>query len=64
MKNQCQHSTKKHFNELLQLLQKFKELFDGTLGNWKTYPVHFELKSNAKPIFPIPYPVFKVHNHL
>ena len=32
MKNQCQHSTETQRNELLTLLQKIKELFDGTLG--------------------------------
>ena len=31
-------------NELLNLLQKTEELFDGTLGSWKTYPVESELK--------------------
>ena len=35
-------------NELLKLLQKFEELFDGTLGPWKTYPVDLELKEDAK----------------
>ena len=31
-------------NELIRLLQKFEELFDGILGTWETYPVDFELK--------------------
>ena len=31
-------------NELLKLLQKFEEFFDGTLGTWKTGPVDFKLK--------------------
>ena len=37
-------------NELLKLLHKFEELFDGTLGTWKTYPADFKLKEDAKPI--------------
>ena len=48
-------------NEVLKLLQKFKEMFDGTLGTWKTDPVHFRLKEDAKPICLRPYPVPKVH---
>ena len=41
MKNQCQHLTKAQSNKLLKLLQTIDELFDGTLGTWKTYPVKF-----------------------
>ena len=44
METQCQHLTMTQRNELLKLLQRFKELFDGTLGTWKIYPVDFELK--------------------
>ena len=39
---------------------KSKELFDITLGTWKTYPVDFELKNDVKPIRSIPYPVPKI----
>ena len=28
----------------------FKQLFDKTLGNWKTYLVDFALKDNTNPI--------------
>ena len=37
-------------NDLLQLLQWIKELFDGTLGTWETYPTEFELKRMQMPI--------------
>jgi len=47
-------------NKLLGLLNKFKELFDGTLGDWKTEPVSSELKGGAKPYHGRPYPVPKV----
>jgi hypothetical protein len=43
------------------LLLKFKELFDGTLGDWKLLPVSFELKEGAKPYHGRPYPVPKIH---
>ena len=36
METQCQHLTMTQRNELLKLLQKFEELFDGILGTWKT----------------------------
>ena len=35
MENQCQHLTVTQRNELLKLLQKFEEFFDGTLDTWK-----------------------------
>ena len=33
----------------LELLEKCKSLFDGTLGKWKGEKCHIELKENAKP---------------
>ena len=41
MENQCQHLTITQRNKFLQLLQKHEDLFDKTLGIWKTYPVEF-----------------------
>ena len=43
MENQCQHLSEVKFKSLLKLLQKFEELFDGTLGTWKADPVDFKL---------------------
>ncbi len=44
--------------KLLELLEKFEQLFDGTLGNWRTKPVSFQLKDGVTPYhgraFPIP----------
>ena len=39
METQCQHLTMTQHNELLKLLQKFEQLFDGALGTWKSDPV-------------------------
>jgi hypothetical protein len=50
-----------HRNSLLALLLKFKELFDGMLGDWKLPPVSFELKEGAKPYHGRPYPIPKIH---
>ncbi len=36
---------------------EFEELFDGTLGDWRTEPVYFELKEGAKPYHGRLYPV-------
>ena len=44
MEIQCQHLTTPQRNELLKLLQKLGDFFNGTLGTWKTDPVYFELK--------------------
>ena len=51
-------------NELLKFLQKCEEFFDGTLGSWKTYPVDFELKKDAKQIFSQPYLVPKINEEI
>ena len=64
METQCQHLPMTQRNELLKLLQKSEELFDGTIGTWKKDPVDFELKEDAKPIFLRPYPVPKVHEEM
>jgi hypothetical protein len=42
------------------VLLKFKEFFDGTLGDWKLPPVSFELKEGAKPYHGRPYPIPKI----
>ncbi len=46
-------------NSLLELLTEFEELFDGTLGDWNTEPVSFELKEGMKPYHGKAYPVPK-----
>ena len=43
VKDNCKHLPKNDQQQLLELLLKFEELFDGTLGDWKTTPVSFEL---------------------
>ena len=61
MKTQCQHLKITQCNEFLKLLHRFKELFDVTLGTWKTDPVDFKLKQDVNEIFLQPYTVRKVH---
>ena len=57
----CEHIDESERQELLELLQKYEEMFDGTLGDWKTEPVHFELKEGAKPFRGRPCPVPHIH---
>ena len=64
MKNQFQQLTETQRNELLILLQKFKDLCDGTLSTWIIYQVYFELKEYVEPIGSRPYPVTKVHDEM
>ena len=47
------HLKDKHKNLLLELLQKYKNMFDGTLGKYTGSNYTIELKEDAKPI-PIP----------
>ena len=64
MDNHCQHLTMTQRNELLKLLQKPEEFFDGTLGTRKIDPVDFELKEDAKPICSRLYPVPKINKEI
>jgi hypothetical protein len=40
---ECTHLDNTEQKQLLKLLQKFEDLFDGTLGTWKIDPVDLEL---------------------
>ena len=44
MENQCHHLAITQHNELQKLWQNFDNLFNGTLGTWKTDSVDFESK--------------------
>jgi hypothetical protein len=61
VKNNCAHLSMPYRNLLLALLLKYKELFDGMLGEWKLPPVSFELKEGAKLYHGRPYPIPKIH---
>jgi hypothetical protein len=61
VKSNCTHLSRPHCNSLLELLLKFEELFDGTLGDLKLLPVSFELTEGAKPYHGRPYPILKIH---
>ncbi len=46
---------------MLDLLTEYEDLFDGTLGDWKTEPVSLELKEGVKPYHGRAFPVPKIH---
>ena len=47
----------KEITELPRFLEDFKDLFDGTLGDWDTDPVDLELNPVSKPFHNKYYPV-------
>ena len=61
VKNSCKHLSADHQKKLLQLLVKFELLFDGTVGDWRTKPVSFQLKEGASPYHCRAFPVPKIH---
>jgi len=54
----CVHLKEEEKEELLLLLESFKDLFDGSLGSWKGEALNIEVKDDVKPYharaFPIP----------
>jgi hypothetical protein len=61
VKDNCSHLNLDEQAKLLEFLMKYEDLFDGTLGDWKTEPVSVELKEGTRPYHGRPYPVPKVH---
>ncbi len=47
--------------ELRVLLEKYEDLFDGTLGQWTSQEYDIELKADAKPYHARAYPIPKIH---
>ena len=50
MGKQCQYMNATEYYRLINILKKFKDLFDGTLSMWNTTPVDLELKENLNPV--------------
>ena len=55
----CTHLSDPDKQKLLELLQGFEELFDGTLGDWDCEPVSLQLREGAKPYHGRPFPIPK-----
>jgi hypothetical protein len=61
VKDNCKHLSANQQKMLLQLLKKYELLFDGTLGDWKTKPVSFQLREGISPYHGQAFPVAKIH---
>ena len=57
----CSHLKSEEKNKLFRLLTSFKDLFDGTLGDWNTNPVDLELKKDAEPCHSKKFSVPQIH---
>jgi hypothetical protein len=57
---QC-HLEYQQQQKLFDLLDKFSDLFDGTLGKWNQDPIKLELKEGATPYHARPFPIPKCH---
>ncbi len=60
VRDNCNHLKVHQQKQLLQLLRNYESLFDGTLGDWKTKPVSFQLKEGVLPYHRINFPVPKI----
>ena len=54
---ESEHLSESDRRLLRSLLDKYEDLFDGTLGTWKTAPVELELQPGAIPYHAKAYPV-------
>jgi hypothetical protein len=61
VRDNCKHLSADQQKKLLQLLKKYELLFDGTLGDWKTKPVSFQLKEGVSLYHSQALPVPKIH---
>jgi hypothetical protein len=61
VRDNCKHLSADQQKKLLQLLKKYESLFYGTLGDWKTKLVSFQLKRGVSPYHGQAFPVPKIH---
>jgi hypothetical protein len=61
VRDNCKHLSAAQQKKLLPLLKNYELLFDGTLGDWKTKLVSFQLKEGVSPHHGRAFPVPKVH---
>ncbi len=61
VRDNCKHLKANQQKKLLQLLKKYELLFKGTLGDWKTKAVSFQLKEGASLYHGQAFPVPKIH---
>ncbi len=58
---ECSHLTNEEQQLLLRVLEKHKNVFDGTLGKWNGSEYNIDLKPDARPYHARAYPIPRVH---
>jgi hypothetical protein len=61
VRDNCKHLSANQQKKLLQLLKKCESLFDGTLGDWNTKLVSFQLREEVSPYHGQAFTVLKIH---
>jgi hypothetical protein len=61
VRDYCKHLSANQQKKLLRLLKKYELLFDGTLDDWKTKLVSFQVKEGVSPYHGRAFPVPKIH---
>jgi hypothetical protein len=61
VRDNCKHLSADQQKKLPLLLKKYESLFDGTLGDWKTKPVSFQLREGVFPHHGRAFPVLEIH---
>jgi hypothetical protein len=61
VRDNFKHLSADQQKKVLQLLKKYELLFVGTLGDWKTKPVSYQLKEGVSPYHGRAFPVPKIH---
>jgi hypothetical protein len=61
VRDNCKHLSADQQKKLLELFKKYELLFDGTLGDWKTKPVSFQLKEGVSLYHGQSFLVPKIH---
>ena len=58
---ECKHLSEEEQASLLELLHKYEDLFDGTLGHWVGEDYNIELKPDVTPYHARAYPIPKTY---
>ena len=59
--NDMQHLDQNQKDDLLNVLRKHQQMFDGTLGIYPHKKFHIDIDPDAKPVYSRPYPVPRIH---
>ena len=57
----CSYLDATQQSSLNDLLQRYRHLFDGTLGTWRSTPYAIQLRENVQPYHAKPFPIPRIH---